>query len=43
MELSPKRIDSALRISLSFENTVEEIDYCINALKETYTEIQGIN
>ncbi len=43
MELSPKRIDSALRISLSFENTVEEIDYFINALKETYTEIQGIN
>jgi cysteine desulfurase len=43
MGLQPWEIDSALRISLSFENTKDDIDYFINALKETYTEIQGIN
>lgn len=34
MGLSPERIDSAVRISLSRFNTEEEIDYLINAIKE---------
>lgn len=34
MGLSPERIDSAVRISLSRFNTDEEIDYLINAIKE---------
>ena len=34
MGLSPERIDSAVRISLSRFNTEEEIDYMINAIKE---------
>ncbi len=35
MGLSPERIDSAVRISLSRFNTEEEIDYLIDAIKET--------
>lgn len=34
MGLSPERIDSAVRISLSRFNTEEEIDYLISAIKE---------
>ena len=34
MGLSPERIDSAVRISLSRFNTEEEIDYLIDAIKE---------
>ncbi len=34
MGLSPERIDSAVRISLSRYNTEEEIDYLIDAIKE---------
>jgi hypothetical protein len=34
MGLSPERIDSAVRISLSCFNTEEEIDYLISAIKE---------
>ncbi len=34
MGLSPERIDSAVRISLSRFNTEEEIDYLINAITE---------
>ncbi len=34
MGLSPERIDSAVRISLSRFNTEEEIDYLIKAIKE---------
>ncbi len=34
MGLSPERIDSAVRISLSRFNTEDEIDYLINAIKE---------
>ena len=34
MGLSPERIDSAVRISLSRFNTEEEINYLINAIKE---------
>ena len=35
MGLSPERIDSAVRISLSRFNTEEEIDYLTQAIKET--------
>ena len=34
MGLSPEKIDSAVRISLSRFNTEEEIDYLITAIKE---------
>ena len=41
MGLKPDEIDSAIRISMSFENTKDDIDFFINALKETHSEIQG--
>ena len=43
MGLQPAEIDSALRVSMSFENTKEDIDYFLKALTEAYNEIQGKN
>lgn len=42
MGLDRKRVDSAIRISLSSQNTNEEIDYAIDIIKKTATELYTI-
>lgn len=39
MKLSPERIDSAIRVSLCYKNTVEEIDYFIQTVKKAFSEL----
>ena len=39
MGLSPERIDSAIRLSMSYETTKEEIDYALSAVKSCLAEL----
>lgn len=39
MGLSPERIDSAIRLSMSYETTKEEIDYALSAIKSCLAEL----
>lgn len=39
MKLSPERIDSAIRVSLCYKNTREEIDYFIQTVKKAFSEL----
>lgn len=39
MKLSPERIDSAVRVSLCYTNTKEEIDYFIQIIKKAFLEL----
>lgn len=40
MGLSSQRIDNAIRISFSYENTMEEIDYCIEVINKALLQLR---
>lgn len=42
MGVEPKRAESSIRISLSWENTLEEIPVVVRAMKEAIQKLQGV-